>query len=174
MKELKNFAGYFIAEDGRVFSAWKQKRQKGIQGVITYLDYDDLKEKEQYTDKGGYKVVSFYVNGKQYTKKVHRLVAEAFIENPNNLPHVNHIDEIKSNNNLNNLEWITQHQNSVYSNCRWVWTIINFNTNETIEVINLREFCRNNDLDRAAMLRTLKGKVNHHKNHKIISKVQFK
>jgi hypothetical protein len=174
MKEIKEFPGYFITKDGRVFSAWKQERQKGIQGIITYLDYDNLKEKTQYTNRDGYRVVSFYINGKQHTKKIHRLVAEAFIENPDNLPHVNHIDEIKSNNNLNNLEWVTPHQNSIHSNCRWVWTIINLNTNETIEVINLREFCRDNDLDRSAMLRTLKKKVSRHKNHKIIAKTQFK
>ena len=70
MKEIKEFPGYFVTEDGRVFSAWKQERQKGIQGIITYLDYNNLKEKEQYTNRDGYKVVSFYINGK-LVKKVH-------------------------------------------------------------------------------------------------------
>lgn len=62
-------------------------------------------------DKNGYHYVHLYKNGKQYIKKIHRLVAEAFIPNPNNLPEVNHINLIKSDNNINNLEWCTHKYN---------------------------------------------------------------
>lgn len=174
MKELKDFPGYFITEDGRVYSAWKQKREKGLQGITTYLDYDDLKEKSLFIDKGGYCIASLYVKGKQYSKKVHRLVAETFIRNPDNLSQVNHIDENKQNNHISNLEWVTPKQNCEHSNCKWIWSIKNLDTNTVVKVINLRDFCRKNDLDHRALYRTLIEKVSHHKRHKLISKLKFK
>ena len=59
----------------------------------------------------GYLRVSFRVFGKQYTKNVHRLLAENFIENPDNLPCVNHIDGNKLNNSIENLEWCSYSHN---------------------------------------------------------------
>lgn len=56
-------------------------------------------------DKKGYLTVDLYKQGKRKIYKVHRLVAQKFIENPNNLPQVNHKDEDKTNNQVNNLEW---------------------------------------------------------------------
>lgn len=52
--------------------------------------------------------------GKSITYKVHRLVAIAFIPNPDNLPHINHKDENKLNNNPNNLEWCDNSYNNNY------------------------------------------------------------
>ena len=65
-------------------------------------------------DKYGYLAVVLSCNGKQKTIKIHRLVAQAFIENPDNLPEVNHLDEDKTNNNVDNLEWCTTKYNSNY------------------------------------------------------------
>ena len=58
--------------------------------------------------------VSLYINGKQKRKLIHRLVAEAFIPNPNNLPQINHKDEKPNNNNVDNLEWCDNWYNSHY------------------------------------------------------------
>lgn len=62
----------------------------------------------------GYLLVCLCKNGIQKTFKVHRLVATAFIPNPDNLPQVNHKDENKLNNNLENLEWCDAKYNSNY------------------------------------------------------------
>ena len=50
-------------------------------------------------------------NGKVRTEKVHRLVAIAFIDNPNNLPEVNHINHIRDDNRVENLEWVDHKEN---------------------------------------------------------------
>lgn len=68
-------------------------------------------------DPKGYLRISFYKNAKSSTKKVHRLVAEAFILNSNNLPQVNHKDEDKTNNCVENLEWCSNAYNSRYGTC---------------------------------------------------------
>lgn len=66
----------------------------------------------------GYLQLDLRIGGRNYTKRVHlavhRLVAEAFIPNPNNLPQVNHKDEDKTNNHVDNLEWCTNQYNATY------------------------------------------------------------
>lgn len=62
----------------------------------------------------GYEMVILFKNGKRKNCSVHRLVAETFIPNPNNLPEVNHKDEIKTNNFVDNLEWCTRIYNENY------------------------------------------------------------
>lgn len=62
-----------------------------------------------------YKCVSYCENGKSRTVTVHRLVAEAFIPNPDGKPEVNHIDGNRSNNNVSNLEWCTRQENCIHA-----------------------------------------------------------
>lgn len=99
-KDVKGFEGrYQVSNTGKV---------KSLVRKIPIL----LKQK---TDKRGYKRVSL---GEKHTKLVHRLVAESFIDNPFNLPEVNHKDEQPCNNNVENLEWCTHRYNITYGTCQ--------------------------------------------------------
>lgn len=92
-KPVKGYEGlYYITEEGKVYSSIQNKWLK------------------TWADNQGYLVVT--LQGKK--KKIHRLVAEAFIPNPDNLPVVNHKDENKSNPFVDNLEWCTYEYNNNY------------------------------------------------------------
>ena len=67
-------------------------------------------------ERKGYLSVDLYSDGKRKTKRVHRLVAETFLPNPDNKPEVNHIDGNKHNNDVSNLEWVNSKEN-----CRHAW-----------------------------------------------------
>ena len=70
------------------------------------------------SSNGGYYSYTLSKNCKRKNCLIHRLVAETFIPNPNNLPCVNHIDEDKSNNKVDNLEWCSYKYNSNYGTCK--------------------------------------------------------
>lgn len=67
-------------------------------------------------DNNGYNRVTLSKEGKIKQHLVHRLVAEAFIPNPKNLPQINHINEVTSDNRIENLEWCTNEYNCNYGN----------------------------------------------------------
>lgn len=67
-----------------------------------------------YEEKKGYYQVSLSKDGKNKKHRVHRLVASAFLDNPHNYTDVNHKDEVKTNNNVDNLEWCTRKYNNNY------------------------------------------------------------
>lgn len=69
---------------------------------------------KQHKNNSGYPIVSIPIDGKWTTKLVHRLIAKAFIPNPDNLPQVNHKDCNRANNNVENLEWCTASYNNQY------------------------------------------------------------
>lgn len=73
------------------------------------------KVKNQYKINSGYFAVSAYINGKQTTGLVHRLVASAFVPNPESKREVNHIDGNKENNCADNLEWVTAKENIAHA-----------------------------------------------------------
>lgn len=85
---------------------------KGFEDIFIINNFGKIKNK--LTNKKvstsfsrGYETCGLYYKGKTYTKKVHRLVAEAFIPNPENKLQVHHIDENPSNNSVKNLMWVT-------------------------------------------------------------------
>ena len=101
-KDIEGYEGlYQVSNTGQV----KSLNYKG-HGVVKLL--------KQSTNTHGYKQVQLYKNSKTKHYSVHRLVALAFISNPDDLPMVNHKDEDKTNNNVNNLEWCTIAYNNNY------------------------------------------------------------
>ena len=74
------------------------------------------RELKAANDKENYKIVTLCDNGKRKRCRLHRLVAQAFIENPSNYPQVNHKDENKTNNSVDNLEWCDGKYNAAYGN----------------------------------------------------------
>lgn len=92
-------------------------RVRTMQRVVKYKDgreynYSSKIIKQSITREYSYIAISLH--SKTYNFRVHRLVAETFIPNPNNLPQVNHIDENKLNNRVENLEWCTAKYNLNY------------------------------------------------------------
>ena len=84
-------------------------------GVIITTHYNNLQIINGKLDKDGYRTVGLYdSSGIRKHRRVHRLVAETFIPNPKNLPIVNHLDGVKDNNKVDNLEWTTISGNALH------------------------------------------------------------
>ncbi len=108
-KDVPNYEGYYkVSSMVRVRSV--NRFDKAMRR--------NLKEKilTTYVNGFGYEQVMLQKNGMQKMFSVHRLVALAFIDNPDNLPQVNHIDENKLNNRADNLEFVTARQNLTHNN----------------------------------------------------------
>lgn len=87
-RPVKGFEGYYdVSDKGEI---WSKRRHKTLSPTI---------------DRYGYKKVVLSINGIPFHRTVHRLVAQAFIDNPCNFSTVNHINEIKTDNRVENLEW---------------------------------------------------------------------
>ncbi len=98
---IKDFPNYIVSNLGRV----KRIARKNVRG-------HNLKEKflNPWFDKDGYQRVEIFNNIRKNTS-VHRIVAEAFVPNPNRFPEIDHIDTKKVNNIYTNLEWVTHKEN---------------------------------------------------------------
>lgn len=108
-KEVNGFEGFYaVSNYGRV---------KSVKRIIEYKDGRIYKYPSKLLkakiDTRGYLQIGFNVKGKKTNHRIHRLVAETFLGKPDKkLMSVNHIDGIKTNNNLNNLEWVTYSENT--------------------------------------------------------------
>lgn len=106
-KAIPDYEGqYEVSNNGRIRSIERFVQFNGTLSLVKG------KPKKTRTDSYGYQVVSLSKNGKEKTMKVHRLVALAFIPNPENKPFIDHINCIRNDNRVENLRWVTFKENS--------------------------------------------------------------
>lgn len=114
-RAVKGFEGYYEVSDlGNVRSVDREVLCKN--GTSKFLKGHIMTQSTHY--KNGYKSVILTVGCKQKRLLIHRIVAQAFLPNPENLPEINHIDENKANNCLSNLEWCNHEYNNRYGTKR--------------------------------------------------------
>lgn len=127
-KEIKGYPNYMVSNMGQVKS-------------LNYNHTGREKIMKPSVNKSGYLLICLSKNSYIKNYYLHRLVAEAFIPNPNNLPQVNHKNEIKDDNKVENLEWCDQKYNNNYNGRqkriaakrKKITLQINPNTNEIIK-----------------------------------------
>ena len=155
---------------------WKDV--KGYEGLYQVSNLGNIKSfhKRSYGNllklpiKKGYFQVGLRKNGIRKYYQVHRLVAEAFIENKQNLPQVNHKDENKLNNDVNNLEWCTVSYNNcygtrlerVYFNNKSRKPVIYFNLkdNSTREFTSVMQASRETGINASSICHSCRNKDN--------------
>ena len=156
--------------DGIIYEGLYQVSNCGRLLSLNYHRSGKSKLLKPTKTKKGYLAVGLHKNGKRKMCKVHRLVAETFIPNPDNLPQINHIDENKKNNRVDNLEWCDNKYNTNYGthNERISKTLTNGKLSKTVLQFSksgefIREWpstmeCERNGFDHVAVGDCCRGK----------------
>lgn len=129
IKDVQGYEGlYSVTSLGRIWS-WGNNRNISPKWIVAKKS------------KGGYLSVGLYKNKKRKDFKIHRLVAVAFLPNTDNKPFVNHKDFDVTNNNIDNLEWCTAKENTMYSvnKGRWENMVKNETWKKGVEIANAKE-----------------------------------
>ena len=117
-KDVKGYEGkYQVSNLGHARSLDRRIKINGKNQVKSYECNKTIRGKLLKLKETKYGYIQMIARDKKETKYlyIHRLVAEAFIPNPENKPHVNHIDSNKKNNCVSNLEWVTPKENVIHS-----------------------------------------------------------
>lgn len=159
LKEIGGFPGYCVDNTGNVFSVKMDVMLKPWK-------------------INGYNAVGLYRSGKRYVFLVHRLVAAAFIPNPENKPCIDHIDGNRANNHADNLRWVTvkENQNNPITKSKWIGKKANPHHEKAVEQIkngivvnvfvSIQEAARKGNFSATAICKVCKGKGNLHKGYK--------
>ena len=120
---------------------------------------------KQYSDKYGYPIVNIQIDGKWTKKKVHRLVAETFLSNPDNLPMVNHKNCIRDDNRVDNLEFCTASYNNQYrekfgKSLGFPLFAVNLDTLEVLQFKSQHEASRTLGINQGHINSVIKGRRN--------------
>lgn len=115
-KDIPGYEGFYQVSDmGKIKGISRTVRRKSV--AKNQGEFFTIKEKYKniLRDTYGYEIVGFCKNSKLKTIKVHRIIATAFIPNPENKPQVNHINGFRNDNRIENLEWCTSKENIIHS-----------------------------------------------------------
>ena len=111
-KPIANYEGlYEVSDEGNVRSLDRYRKSNIRHVTKTFISGKELK---QNLKRNGYRTVDLCKDGKVKTTLVHRIVADAFLPNPQNLRFVNHKDSNRENNRVENLEWVTSSENRTH------------------------------------------------------------
>lgn len=170
-KDIKGFEGlYQVSNCGNVKSLDRVVQYCENSKSITNKHTVKGKDKEPSIKDNGYLTVSLYKNNKKYHKYIHRLVAEAFIENPEGLATVNHKNFDKQDNYFTNLEWCSYGDNNDHARKNKKFKsgkaikieATNIDTGKKQIITDLLSWCKQNNHDRACVYRVLSGRYAHH------------
>ncbi|MPM75891.1 hypothetical protein SDC9_122885 [bioreactor metagenome] len=164
---ITGYEGYYQVSDlGRVRSLFYSNGRKII--------FNRLKLLKPAITRDGYLQVTLCVNGSKQQWSIHRLVLSTFTETRDDLQ-VNHINGIKSDNRLINLEWCTQSENMLHAYRIGLEKPCDNGFKKTVSIVkdgaiiqtyeSIREMCRVEGLDRRAVMRVIKGRFTNHKGY---------
>lgn len=176
-KSVKGFEGFLeVDSEGNIFSVDRVYARSDT-GTLCKVYGRVLKLQEDHC--GYLRLRTKTPSGGKITLKAHRVVAEAFIPNPGDLPQVNHKDGNKKNNNVENLEWIDNRDNQLHAletglkdmpsgrtakGLSFTTFAISVDTNEIVAIMNGNEEMRDSGFDYRLVSAVVKGKRKSHRN----------
>ena len=156
-----------MEEEFKVIKGYEDYKVSNMGYIISYKNKNEPRILKPRLNRRGYGQVNLLKNGKAYMVFVHRIVAEYFVPNPHNYLEVNHIDECKTNNRADNLEWCTRTYNVNYGSrneknkysSSLCLSQFDLNGNWIKNIDNVSEFCRKHNYREATIIAACEGKI---------------